>query len=145
MAIGDYDVLARASRVLRAAPEPGWAAIEQTVIDAVRRTPRAGWPIAVADPAQGSSPGRILVSDLALRTLIAEQVATIPDVALVDVDVTLDGETLQSVRVEISGRFGSDLRGAAERVRALAEAVVAQAVGHDADVAVAVAVTDVHR
>lgn len=143
MAIGDYDVLARASRVLRAAPEPGWAAIEQSVIEAVRRTPRGGWPIAAADPAPDSAPGRILVSDLAVRTLIAEQVATVPDVALVDVDVVLDGETLRSVRVEVGGRFGSDLRGAAERVRVLTEAAVAEAVGHDADVAVAV--TEVHR
>ncbi|MFB1296290.1 hypothetical protein ACAG24_012290 [Mycobacterium sp. pW049] len=143
MAIGDYDVLARASRILRAAPEPGWEAIEQSVIEAVRRTPRAGWPIAVADPDPGSAPGRIRVTDLAVRTLIAHQLATDPDLALVDIEVVLDGETLQSVRIEVSGRFGSELALAAERVRAHVASVVAEATGHDGDVAVVV--TDVHR
>ena len=143
MAIGDYDVLARASRVLRAAPEPGWGQIEQSVIDAVRRTPRAGWPIAVADPAPGSAPGRIRVSDLVVRTLVAQQLAADPDVTLSDVEVMLDGETLQAVRIEVSGRFGRDLVRAAERVRALAQAVVAETTGQDVDVAVVV--TDVHR
>lgn len=143
MAIGDYDVLARASRVLRAAPEPGWAQIEQSVIEAVRRTPRAGWPIAVADPAPGSAPGRLRVSDLVVRTLIAQRLAADRDVALSDVEVVLEGETLQAVHIEVSGRFGSALPRAAERVRALAGAVVAETTGHHADVTVAV--TDVHR
>ncbi|MDA2892526.1 hypothetical protein PDG61_16515 [Mycolicibacterium sp. BiH015] len=143
MAIGDYDALARASRVLRAAPEPGWSAIEQSVIEAVRQTPRAGWPIAVADPAPGSAPGRIRVSDLVVRTLVARQLTNDPDVTLRDVEVALDGETLQAVRIEVSGRFGSDLPGAAARVRALAETVVAETTGQDADVSVDV--IDLHR
>ncbi|MBB2988749.1 hypothetical protein FHR72_000206 [Mycolicibacterium iranicum] len=152
MAIGDYDVLARASRALRSAPEPGWAAIEQRVLDAVRAAPRGGWPIAVHDPAPDTAPGRIRVrapgrirvSDLVLRTLIARRVTEDPDVALVDVEVTLDGETLRTIDIEVSGRFGSDLPRAADRVRAIAHAVVADAIGAD-DVVVSVAVTDVHR
>lgn len=143
MAIGDYDVLARASHVLRAAPEPGWSAIEQSVIEAVRRTPRAGWPIAVADPAPGSAPGRIRVSDLVVRTLVAQQLAADPDLTVSDVEVELDGENLRAVRIEVSGRYGSDLTRSAERVRALAETVVAETTGHAADVSVVV--TDVHR
>ena len=143
MAIGDYDVLARASRVLRAVPEPGWSAIEQSVIEAVRRTPRGGWPIVVVDPAPGSVPGRIRVSDLVVRTLVAQQLAADPDLTLSDVEVEIEGENLRAVRIEVSGRYGSDLARAAARVRALAETVVAETTGQDADVTITV--IDVHR
>lgn len=54
MAIGDYDVLARASRDLRAMPEPGWVAIEARVIDAVRATP----PRRLAPRRRRPPPGR---------------------------------------------------------------------------------------
>lgn len=143
MAIGDHDVLARASRVLRAAPEPGWHAIEDRVLAAVRATPRGGWPIEVVDP-EPDAHGRVRVSDLALKTLISQTVSADPDVTLVDVDVVLDGETLRAVRIDVSGRYRSDLPAAATRIRARALAVVEDTIGRD-DVEVSVTVTDVHR
>ena len=147
MAISDYDVVNRASRVLREAPEPGWSAIQDGVIAAVRATPRGGWPITVVDPAPGSAPGRLQVSDLALRAEIARALHDDSDIALSRIDVTLDEDVLRTVDIEVSGRFGADLGAAAERVRALTATIVADVVGRfdDHDVAIDVIVGDIHR
>lgn len=147
MAIGDYEVVNRASRVLRAAPEPGWSAIQDRVIAAVRATPRGGWPITVVDPEPGSAPGRLQVSDLALRAAIARALRDDPDLGLSSIDVTLDEDVLRTVSIEVSGRFGTDLNAAAARVRAIAATVVEDVVGHvdDHDVVIDVTVGDVHR
>lgn len=145
MAIGDYDVLARASRTLRAVPERGWPAVERRVIDAVRATPRSGWPVAVVDPRPGQAPGRIEVSDLVVRAALARVLRSMPEVKLVDISVIVDDAVLQEVRVEVSGRYGTDLTVTAEHVRAQAVAVITEVVGDAAGVAIDIAITDVHR
>ena len=144
MAIGDYDVLAHASQVLRDAPETGWAALEKRVIDAVRATPRGGWPIEVVDPSPGSAPGTIRVSDLVLKATIARALHRDSDIALTAIAADIDDEELRAVRIEVSGRYGTALPAAADRVRDTARAVVADLTGRD-DVDVSVTVVDVHR
>lgn len=144
MAIGDYDVLARASRDLRAMPERGWVAIEARVIDAVRATPRGGWPLDVADPRPGDAAGRIAVSDLVLRAGLARALRSLPDLTLVDVAVALDEKTLRAVRIEVSGRYGADLAATAAQARTLAAAVINEVIGVDG-VDIDIVVTDVHR
>ncbi|KGI66375.1 hypothetical protein MJO55_01355 [Mycolicibacterium rufum] len=144
MAIGDYDVLARASRDLRAMPERGWVAIEQRVIDAVRATPRGGWPLDVVDPRPGDAPGRIEVSDLVLRAGLARALRSLPDLTLVDVAVALDEKTLRAVRIEVSGRYGADLSATAAQARTLAAGVIAEVLGTE-DVDIDIVVSDVHR
>lgn len=144
MAIGDYDVLARASRDLRAAPERGWVAIEARVIDAVRATPRGGWPLDVVDPRPGDAPGRIEVSDLVLRAGLARALRALPDLTLVDVAVALDEKTLRAVRIEVSGRYGADLSATAAQARTLAAGVIAEILGTEG-VAIDIVVSDVHR
>ncbi len=144
MAIGDYDVLARASRDLRAMPERGWVAIEQRVIDAVRATPRGGWPLDVVDPRPGDAPGRIEVSDLVLRAGLARALRSLPDLSLVDVAVALDDKTLRAVRIEVSARYGADLTATADRARTLAAGVIAEILGTEG-VDVDIVVADVHR
>lgn len=145
MAIGDYDVLARASRTLRAVPERGWPAVERRVIDAVRTTPRSGWPVAVVDPRPGQTPGRIQVSDLVVRAAVARVLRSMPDVKLVDISVSVDETVLREVRIEVSGLFGTDLALSADHVRAQALAVITEVVGDATGVAIDVAITDVHR
>ncbi|KMO72458.1 hypothetical protein BST22_00065 [Mycolicibacterium chubuense] len=144
MAIGDYDVLARASRDLRAMPEPGWVAIEARVIDAVRATPRGGWPLDVVDPRPGDAAGRIAVSDLVLRAGLARALRSLPDLTLVDVAVALDEQTLRAVRIEVSGRYGADLAATAAQARTLAAAVINEVIGVEG-VDIDIVVTDVHR
>ncbi|MBX7449248.1 hypothetical protein GR927_14720 [Mycolicibacterium sp. 3033] len=145
MAIGDYDVLARASRTLRTAPERGWPAVERRVIDAVRATPRSGWPVAVVDPRPGQAAGRIEVSDLVVRAALARVLRTLPAVKLVDISVSVDDAVLQEVRIEVSGRYGADLKATARAVRREAVAVIAEVIGDASGVEIDVAITDVHR
>ena len=44
------ELLSRAGQALRELGEPGWNRIADTVIAAVRNTPRSGWPVAAQDP-----------------------------------------------------------------------------------------------
>ncbi|WP_162938431.1 hypothetical protein [Mycobacterium kyogaense] len=145
MAIGDYDVLARASRELRAAPELGWPVVERSVIAAVRATPRSGWPVTVVDPRPGRTPGRIQVSDLVVRAHLARVLRAIPDVKLADVSVSVEDTELKAVRIEVSALYGADLAVLADHVRAKALAVIRDVIGDATDVDVDVAITDVHR
>ncbi|VEG50934.1 Uncharacterised protein [Mycolicibacterium aurum] len=143
MAIGDYDLIQQAGRVLRAAPEPGWAAVEARVIAAVRATPRGGWPLAVVDPDPDGSRGVIRVSDLVVTTLLSHALRDDPDYIATDIRATSDDGVLQRVSVDVSCRYLADVNAVSERVHSLCRAVLDEVIG--SDVEVAVAVTDVHR
>lgn len=150
MALGDNDApepLARAARVLRSAPEPGWDAIEDDVIEAVRATPRGGWPVSVVDPAPGSAPGAIMVSDLVLRSALARRLRQADGYELARIDVEIDDarQALRSVRVELTGRYGTDLNAAIRHALDQCTAVILDVVGAVDGVLVDVAVTDVTR
>jgi hypothetical protein len=145
MAIGDHSAIDRAVRVLRAQPEPGWHAIEDDVIAAVRATPRGGWPLLVVDPRPGTAVGTLYVSDLALGTLLSRALAGDPDYGVTDIRIQSQSETLQSISVDLSGRYQADLLAAVARAKARCESVVADVVGDMPEVTIAVTVTDVHR
>lgn len=148
MALGDQAAagpLARAGTVLRGVPEPGWQAISGRVLDLVRATPRGGWPLHVTDPAPGTAPGVLAVSDLVLRSTLARVLLDVPDLIAVAIDVSSDAGVLQGVRVTFSGRYGADLITASERARTMCLAVMADIVGDIASATVEFAVVDVHR
>ena len=144
MAVGESD-LARARRVLREAPEPGWDAIEQRVITAVRETPRGGWPFRVVDPDPGASPGTIVITDLALRSVVAHVLRDDPDYAVGAIDVTVDDMTVRGLRLELTGRYGADLNVVAQRALALCASTLDEVTGDAAAIPIDVVVTDVHR
>jgi hypothetical protein len=145
MAIGDYDAIDRAARVLRVLPEPGWHAIEDDVISAVRLTPRGGWPLLVEDPAPGGSLGTLRVSELVLGTLLSRALADDPDYAVTDIRIASEESALHSVSVELSGRYLADLPAAVERAQTRCEEVIADVIGDMPGVSIEVTVTDVHR
>jgi hypothetical protein len=148
MAVGDYDLggpLARARRVLREAPEPGWEAIEECVLAAVRNTPRGGWPLTVVDPDPSPPPGTIVVSDLALKASVARELRDDADYAVGAIEVAVDGTSLLGMRVELTGRYGADLNAAARRALASCARVVDEVIGEVETIPIEVVVTDVHR
>ena len=145
MAIGDYDAINRAARVLRVLPEPGWDAIEDDVIAAVRSTPRGGWPLLVEDPLPDTAPGIIRVSELVLGTLLSRALAGDADFAVTDIRIGSDESVLQSVSIELSGRYHADLPSAVERAHTRSLHVVAEIIGDMPGLTVEVTVTDVHR
>jgi len=145
MAIGDYDAIDRAARVLRVLPEPGWDAIEDDVIAAVRSTPRGGWPLLVEDPLPDSAPGVLRVSELVLGTLLSRALTDDPDSRVTDIRIGSEESALHSISVELSGRYLADLPAAVERARARCEQVVAEVIGDVPGLSIDVTVTDVHR
>lgn len=149
MAVGDYhgdeDVLRRAPRVLRAAPEPGWQALQSKVLAAVRATPRGGWPLDVDDPQPATATGVLRVSDLVLGTALSRALRGDPSYQVTDIDITSEDGVLQGVSVTISARYGADLTAAGARIRRQAAAVVADIVGPTSVPAIEVDVTDIHR
>ncbi|WP_156618400.1 hypothetical protein [Mycobacterium sp. 852013-51886_SCH5428379] len=144
MAVGDRHMLAQAARVLRTASEPGWDALEARVIDAVRATPRGGWPIAVADPRPGPADGVLAVSDLVVRSLLARTLRADGEVAPLDIEVDVADGVLRAVRVRLVGRYGADLRAATARALDRCTNVLADVIGPTPAV-VEVAVVDVDR
>jgi hypothetical protein len=145
MAIGDYDAIDRGARVLRLLPEPGWQAIEDDVIAAVRMTPRGGWPLLVEDPLPGTAAGILRVSELVLGTLLSRALADDPDYGVTDIRIESEESTLQTISIDLSGRYLADLQAAVERVRSRCEGVVAEVIGDTPGVAIRVTVTDIHR
>lgn len=144
MAIGDYDAVDRAARRLREEPEPGWAALEQSVVAAVRATPRAGWPIDVDDPQPGT-PGRLRVGDLAISAHLSRALAGDPDFVVTDIAVVSDDGVLQAVSVSLSGRYRTDLVAAAHRARRAVDTVLADTIGSRPEARITVTVHDVHN
>lgn len=144
MAIGDFDI-DDAGRMLRAVPEPGWAAVEPTVLAAIRGTPRGGWPLSVADPEFDHPAGVIRVSDLVVTAMISRALADDGDYTVEQIEALSEGQVLQGISIQISGRYQVDLSAAAARVSARAERVVAEVIGPGNDIPVTVTVIDVHR
>ena len=136
-------LLARAGQALRELSEPGWDRIADTVIAAVRNTPRSGWPVAAQDPDphEPPLPGCIAVSDLVVRAALAAALRVDQICAPTAVDVHLEGTDLQRISVEITGRYGNRLTEVADHVRGIAATILddllgAAALGHQIDVAV---------
>lgn len=145
MAVGDYELVGRAARILRVAPEPGWQEIESDVIAAVRAIPRGGWPLAVADPGPPGARGVIRVSDLVLTGLLSRSLASDPDYIVLDIRAFSEDEVLQAVSIDLACRYLSDAPAAAQRARARSADVVDAVVGRTAAVSIDVTVTDVYR
>lgn len=136
-------LLARAGQALRELSEPGWDRIADTVIAAVRNTPRSGWPVAAEDPEPQKPPlpGSIAVSDLVIRAALAAALRIDEICAPSGVDVHLDGTDLQRISIEITGRYGNRLTEVADHVRGIAATILhdllgVAALGHQIDVAV---------
>lgn len=135
-------LLARAGQALRELGEPGWDRIADTVIAAVRNTPRSGWPLTAEDPdPRPSQPGWIAVSDLVVRQALAAALRLDEICIPTAVDILIDGTDLQRIKVEIVGRYGDQLTDIADRVRGLTQTVLddllgAAALGHHIDVTV---------
>jgi hypothetical protein len=144
MALENFDAIDRGVRILRAVPEPGWAAIESAVIAATRATPRGGWPIDVDDPEPGVE-GTLRVTDLVLGTAVSKALAHDEDYAVIDIATEIDGTSLRGLTVRLSGRYLAELPAALDRVTTRCRKVVSEIIGARPDLRIDVIVEDVHR
>ncbi|MGU3432959.1 hypothetical protein ACNHUS_08060 [Actinomycetes bacterium M1A6_2h] len=122
---------ARAGKILDSVPDTDWDRIVDAVIYAVRRAPRGGWPVDVDmsdDPVGSVVDGAIAVSDLVLRGALARALrdeASVPR----NIELNLDGRHLDSIRIELAARYGSELSDVADRVRQVVAGVVEDILG----------------
>lgn len=122
--------LSRAGKVLRELPDPGWDALAGSVIDAVRAAPRGGWPLKVHDrTAEIPSPDLITVSDLVLRGALARALRFDQVAVSSIIELFSDGEELRRIRIELTGRYGTELHEVVDTARAVAVAVVDDLLG----------------
>ena len=139
--------LDRAGGLLRSLAEPGWDRIADAVIDVVRATPRGGQPLRANEPAGSEDEGILMVSDLVLRGALARAMRLDQICVPGLIEVAVEGIELKRVRIEITARYGSELRAVADRVRREAQGVVDDLLGGLADVGdlIDVVVTDVYE
>ena len=124
--------LSRAASFLRDAPEPGWDAISDRVLAAVRATPRPGWPFQAAPLVDDVGPGMLLVSDHALRAVLARALRRRylcrPTAITFTVDPH-DHRRLSGVHLEVTGSYGTQLHLLGDQIRTTVTHVVHDILG----------------
>lgn len=125
-------LLSRAASFLRAAPEPGWDAISDSVLAAVRATPQHGWPLHAAPIPGDTAPGSIHVSDHALRAILARELRRrflCRPTAITFIFDDRDDRLLRGVHLDITGSYGTELRALGDHIRATVADIVHEVLG----------------
>lgn len=118
-------LLNRAAVLLQELAEPGWERIAAGVIDAVRGAPRGGWPCAQRIPA---IPGERARSRSPIWCCVARWPGPSGWIRCAFrslIDIAVESTEVKRIRIELTVRYGSELRAVAEQVRTVAAAVVA--------------------
>ena len=119
------DALARATRALREAPEPGWGDVADRVRTRLRTVSRPGRPLTVREDRAGV----VQVDTRVVVDAVRRAVTSLPGTRPVAVDVVAAGTRAVSVRIEVAVRFGSDVHAAADAVRDRTREVVKTLLG----------------
>jgi len=142
--------LSRAASFLRATPEPGWDAISDQVLAAVRAAPRHGWPLHAAPIPGDTAPGSIHVSDHALRAVLARELRRRYLCRPTEITFTFDEQDdrrLRGVHLNIIGTYGTELRELGDQIRATVAEIVRDVLGdsetQDHNQPIDVTITDV--
>ncbi|WP_133169433.1 hypothetical protein [Rhodococcus opacus] len=138
-------LLARAATVLRAAPEPGWEAISDRVLAAVRAATQHGRPLIATPAPVDPGPGALLVTDRVLCSTLARVLRRHHPCRPTGIDLDIDEGILRGLTIEITARYGTDLPVLADQIARTAATVVTDLLGDSADPAldtIRVIVTD---
>lgn len=128
------DALARATRELREAPQPGWTQIRDSVIGAVRATSRRTQPVrATIDVStEDAERGRdtLHITDQVLRTYLNRALTEASMSAPVDVAFDLDENSdCHGADIDLVGAYGTDLQQLGEHTRRVAATVLSDLLG----------------
>lgn len=127
------DLLARAGRILREAPEPGWDSVAARVAATVRGTSRVGgWPLR-ADGDDRPGPGHLFVNENVLRSTLAVTLRETYVCAPTAVEFDVVDGSLRGVRIEVTGSYGTELRELADHLRSTAAEIIGELIGPAAE------------
>ena len=128
------DALARATRALRNAPEPGWTQIADSVIGAVRATSRRTHPIrATTAPTENADRGHdtLHITDQVLRTYLNQALTDTSMSTPADIAFDLDeNNDCHGADIDLVGAYGTDLQQLGEHTRRLTATVLHDLLGH---------------
>lgn len=123
------EMLARSTRALREAHDPGWDQASHKVLAAVRAATRRSWPVDATFPddsavdGPGTSPtpprgrDRLSVSDQVVISFLRRALERVPSCAPSRISLQLDGHACTGATVSVVAAYGTDLRAAADEVR----------------------------
>jgi hypothetical protein len=125
MAMNGEQLLDQAARTLREHTDAGWVALRDDVVAAAVRAFRPSAPV------RGRLPdGELWVASAALVSLVRTAVSQVADAGALRITcTTTPDDELDRVTVEVVALYGSPLVPLAGRVRAVAAAAVAEALG----------------
>lgn len=123
------DLLSQAGGFLRAAPEPGWDAIANLVIAAVRSTPRpGGWPL-IADGPDHPGQGHLYISENVVRSTLAVILRQLYLCSPTSIEFDINDRALLAVHINVTGSYGTKLHRLADRIRATTTDTVTELFG----------------
>lgn len=139
---GPDPLVHRAASILRSTPEPGWDAISDDVLAAVRNTPRRGWPLHADTPPGPPPGGAVFVSDHVLRSTIAAHLRRAYLCVPTAIDVHVDGHRLRALSIDITGSYGAHLHTLADQIRTTTADIIDELFGtHGADARTSIDIT----
>ena len=150
------DLLGRAAHALRDAPNPGWASIRDSVVDAVRAASRPAWPVLAQPATTTTGPDadppvaldRTLVSTRVLTDQLSRLLSEQHRCAVAEVHLDLQGEHLHAAVLDIVAAQGTDLHALGAQVGDTAADILTDHLGPwdtSTTGAVSVRVTDITR
>lgn len=115
------DAVGRATRELRDGPQPGWTQIRDSVIGAVRATPRRTQPIrATTAPSENADRGRdtLHITDQVLRAYLNRALTDTSMSTPADIAFALDENNhCHGADIDLVGAYGTDLQELGQHTR----------------------------
>lgn len=127
------DVVGRATRELRDAPEPGWTQIRDSVIGAVRVTSRRTQPIrATTAASEKTDRGRdtLHITDQVLRAYLNRALTDTSVSTPADIAFALDeNNDCHGADIDLVGAYGTDLQQLGQHTRQVTATILGELLG----------------
>lgn len=118
------ELLGRATEALRRQPLPGWSRVRSGLLAAVRRTQQPSTPVRGRHEL-----GEFLLAGAVVVSAVRGALDQLAGVSVVGVRCVTDGDRLDALAVDVAVTFGTFVPAAAEAVRAVGAALVADLLG----------------
>ncbi|BDX35190.1 hypothetical protein TUM20985_57370 [Mycobacterium antarcticum] len=128
------DLLSQATDFMRHQPEPGWDAIADRVIAAVRATPRhGGRPLRAQVPPGDATPGHTYISEHVVRSALVVALRRRYLCVPTAIDFDIPDDAIRAVHIEVTGSYGTELLKLGDRIRATTVDTIDELLGASAN------------